>query len=76
MKEDLCICLVNGSQWKYQGDIQSIKSAITFYPNIFLSNRTYQWMIQMTNKRNASTQTNGYVLVQIEEKSSELIIIG
>ena len=33
-------------------------------------------MVRMSNKRNASQQATGYVLVRIEETSPQMIIIG
>ena len=68
---------VNGSRWVYDGSGQSIKSALSIFGNSFLStNRTYEFMVRMTNKRNALQQISGYVLVRIEETSQQMIIIG
>ena len=75
-------CLRNQSgnvstRWIYDGSSPSIKSSITILANAFVSsNQTYQWKGQMTNKRNASQQTIGYVLVRIEDTSPPIIIIG
>ena len=75
-------CLRNQSgnvttRWVYDGSSQSIKSSITLLANTFVSsNRTYQWKVQLTNKRNALQQTAGYVLVHIEDASRPIIIIG
>ena len=33
-------------------------------------------MVQMTNKRNASEQATGYVLVRVEETAPQMIING
>jgi len=67
---------MNSSRWIYEGSSQSIKSALTIFGNSFISaNRTYQFMVQMTNKHNASQEIRGYVLVHIEDMSSRMIMI-
>jgi hypothetical protein len=40
------------------------------------SNRTYQFMVNMGNRRNASVQATGYVLVKVEDTRPQLIVIG
>ena len=68
---------VTQSQWIYNGSSQSIKSSLTILANAFVSsNRTYQFMLRMSNKRNASQQVIGYVLVRVAETSPGTIIIG
>lgn len=65
------------SQWIYNGSSQSIKSSLTILGNAFVSsNRTYQFMLRMSNKRNASQQAIGYVLVRVVEMLPGTIIIG
>ena len=40
------------------------------------SNRTYQFMVEMENRRNSSQQATGYVLVKVEDTRRQLIAIG
>ena len=39
-------------------------------------NRTYQFMVHMENRRNASPPVTGYLLVRVEESRPQMIIIG
>ncbi len=40
------------------------------------SNRSYQFMVYMENRRNLSVQATGYVLVQVDNSRPQLIAIG
>jgi len=40
------------------------------------SNQTYQFMVQMSNRQNSTIQLTGYLLVQIENIETPMIIIG
>ena len=66
-------CLSNQTAWKYEN---VFNSSLTILSGSLLSNRTYQFMVKMTNIRNASRQATGYLLVRVEDSSSEIIIIG
>lgn len=40
------------------------------------SNRTYQFMVRMENRQNSSTQSIGYLLVEVIDSNPRLILIG
>ena len=61
------------TSWKY---VNSIQSSITILSGSLQSNRTYQFMVQMISRKNASQQATGYVLVQVENTRPQLIAIG
>ena len=42
----------------------------------FKSNQTYQFMVYMENRRNASLQVTGYLLVKVEDTHPQMIAIG
>ena len=63
----------NKTAWKYGN---AIKSSLTILSGSLPSNRTYQFMVQMENRRNSSVQATGYVLVKIEDTRPQLIVIG
>jgi hypothetical protein len=54
----------------------SIKSSLTILSGSLQSNRTYQFMVYMENRRNSSLQATGYVLVKVEDTRPQLIVIG
>ena len=67
---------VNGSSFvscQYKGVQQSFKSSLIILGGSFLSNRTYQFMAQLTNKRDSSRQGTGFLLLRVEETFSPLI---
>ncbi|CAF0892553.1 unnamed protein product, partial [Adineta ricciae] len=66
----------NETKFIYGGTGLSLKSSLTIRANSLQSNRTYQFMVTMTNQQNASTQATGYVLVKVEDTSSQMIAIG
>jgi len=63
----------NQTAWKYGN---SINSSIKILSGSLQSNRTYQFMVQMENRQNSSPPVTGYVLVNIEDTSSQIIAIG
>ena len=68
---------MNGSvSWRYAGVSQTVKSSLMILGGSFRSNRTYQWMVQMENKRNNSLQGTGYLLVRLEDTFPQLIAVG
>ena len=70
---DLNICKDNLTAWKYT---DSIKSSLTILSRSLQSNRTYQFMVYMENRRNSSLQATGYVLVKVEDTRPQMIAIG
>ena len=54
----------------------SINSSLTILAASLQSNRTYQFMVQMENRRNSSVQATGYVLVKVEDTRPQMIAIG
>ncbi len=66
-------CLSNRTGIIYGNSIQSL---VTIRAGSLQSNRTYQFMVQMENRRNSSRQATGYVLVKIEDTRPQLIAIG
>ena len=70
---------MNGSSFascQYKGVQQSFKSSLVVLGRAFLSNRTYQFMVQLRHKRNPSRQGTGFLLVRVEETFSPLIVIS
>ncbi|CAF1191151.1 unnamed protein product [Adineta steineri] len=63
----------NLTAWKYTN---SIKSSVTILSQSLQSNRTYQFMVYMENRRNSLLQATGYVLVQVEDIFSPVIALG
>ena len=72
----LTICQGNGTVWVYNGVALSPKSSLTILAGSLQSNRTYQFMTYMENRRNSSVQATGYVLVRVENTRPQMIIIG
>ena len=66
-------CLFNRTGWRFDNSIQS---SLTIRSGSLQSNRTYQFMVQMENRRNSSQQATGYVLVKVENTRAQLIAIG
>lgn len=67
---------VNGTSWRYGGVGVSYKSSITILAGSLLFNRTYQFMVQMENLRNASRRATGYLLVRVDHIDPQLIIVA
>ncbi len=66
-------CLANRIGWKFGN---SIESSLTILAGSLQSNRTYQFMVHMENRRNSVLQTIGYLLVNVEDTHPPMIIIG
>lgn len=66
-------CLSNWTRIQYEN---TFHSAVTIFGKTLRSNRTYQFMVQMESRRNASSQATGYVLVKVEDTRPQLIVIG
>ena len=70
------ICVGNEKGWKYDGVTLSVKSSLIILAGSLQSNRTYQFMVYMENRRNSSLQAIGYVLVLVEDTRPQMIAIG
>jgi len=64
----------NGTGLRYGGASNSMKSSLTILRNSLKSNETYQFMVNMTNRQNPSVEATGYLLVQIEDAETQLIV--
>jgi hypothetical protein len=62
-------------KWNYTGVKLSPDSSITILGGSLQLNSTYQFLVQMNNRRNASLQVTGYVLVQIKDSNRPMISI-
>jgi hypothetical protein len=67
---------INGTSLQYIGVSVSQKSSILIHGNSLLSNRTYQFMVYMENRRNISKTATGYLLVQVNDIDSQMIIVA
>ncbi|CAF1390512.1 unnamed protein product, partial [Adineta ricciae] len=56
--------------------ISSPKSSLTILSGTLRSNQMYQFMVYMENKKNASIQATGYVIVTVEDTRPQLVVIG
>ncbi len=66
-------CFSNQTGWKFGN---SIESSLTILAGSLQSNRTYQFMVQMENRRNSSLQATGYVLVNVVDTRPQMVLIG
>ena len=66
----------SGTGWRFGGMTTSSKSSLTILANSLLSNETYQLMVKMQHRQDASLQATGYLLVKVEEAQSQRIVIG
>ena len=66
-------CLSNRTAFTYSN---SIRSSLTILGKSLQSNRTYQFLVQITNRRDSSRQAIGSVLVKVQDTSSPMIAIG
>ena len=66
-------CLSNRTGWQFNNPLQS---SLTILAGSLQSNRTYQFMVYMENRRNSSLQATGYVLVKVEDTRPQMILIG
>ena len=62
------------SPWRYVNPSASPKSSVTILSRAFASNRTYQWMVYMENRRNPTLQTTGYLLIQVTDTQSQMAV--
>ena len=66
----------NQTGWRFANSSRAEQSSLEILAASFQPNRTYQWMVYMENRRNASVQATGFVLVQVEETRPVLVVIG
>ena len=62
--------------WQYVSQTVSPKSAVTILAHSLAFNRTYQWMVYMENRRNATLQATGYVLVRVDDTRPQLVAVA
>ena len=72
LNRSLFISKDNKTAWIYGN---SIKSSLTIFAGSLQSNRTYQFMVQMENRRNSSIQATGYLLVQIDNNYHQMVAV-
>jgi len=46
------------------------------FANVLKKNLEYQFVVQMSNRRNISLQATGYVFVQVQDSTRPMIAIG
>jgi hypothetical protein len=66
----------NGSPLEYGGSVISPESSLTILSGSLSPNQTYQFMVIMTNRQNSSLQATGYLLVQVQDSNTQIIVIG
>jgi len=66
----------NGTVLQYGRTNNSLKSSLTILPNSLKSNQTYQFMVSLTSRQNSTLQVTGYLLVQVEDTQTQLIVIA
>ena len=52
------------------------ESSLTIFANVLKKNVEYQFVVQMSNRRNISLQATGYVIVQVQDSTRPMIAIG
>jgi len=62
----------NLTQFEYKGN----ESSLTIFANVLKKNLEYQFVVQMSNRRNISLQATGYVIVQVQDSTRPMIAIG
>jgi hypothetical protein len=53
-----------------------MKSSLKIFGGLFQSNRTYQFMVYVTNHLNSTLNNRGYLIVHIQKTFSYRISIG
>ncbi len=66
----------NGTALIYGNSSLSPLSSLTIRGGSLRPNQIYQFMVFMENRKNASIQATGYVLVTVEPTNPQLIAIG
>ncbi|CAF1672869.1 unnamed protein product, partial [Adineta ricciae] len=65
----------NETAWKYDSTVSS-KSAVVLLASSLASNQTYQFMVNMVNRENPSIYATGYLLVQVQDQTVQIIAMG
>jgi len=60
------------NQFEYKGN----ESSLTIFANVLQKTFEYQFVVQMSNRRNISLQATGYVIVQVQDSTRPMIAIG
>lgn len=76
MRQHRAYSLANETALQYGGTNNSIKSSLTILANSLMPNQTYQFMIRMKNRQNPSIQVEGFLLVQVIETPSQLVLVA
>ena len=71
----MLIFIGNQSFVKYSS-VTGTRSSVVIIAGSLESNHSYQFCVIMVNRRNASLQSTGYVLVTVEDTKPQLIAIG
>ncbi len=65
----------NGTAWQY-GSAVSPQSSVTILAGLLACNQTYQFMVLMVNRQDSSYQATGYLLVQVANTNSQMIVVA
>ena len=69
-------CFSNlSSKGQYVNQSTSPKSSVTIPSHALAINRTYQWMVSMANRRNASPPAKGYLHVRVDESLPYMVVV-
>jgi len=60
------------NEFEYKGN----ESSLTIFANVLKKTFDYQFVVQMSNRRNRSLQATGYVIVQVQDSTRPMIAIG
>jgi len=60
------------NQFEYKGN----QSSLTIFANVLRKTFDYQFVVQMSNRRNISLRATGYVIVQVQDSTRPMIAIG
>ena len=60
------------NEFEYNGN----ESSLTIFANVLKKNFEYQFVVQMSNRRNISLQATGYVILQVQDSTRPMIAIG
>lgn len=70
-------CFHDQSKWRYAGvSSSSLQSSLIILADSLRSNRTYQFMVEMQNKRNSSLKVTADVLVHIKDNPHRSSSLG
>ena len=60
------------NEFEYKGN----ESSLTIFANVLKKTSEYQFVVQMSNRRNTSLVVYGYMIVRIEDSTRPMIAIG